>query len=149
MCNNRGGFLPLIKYDATEFCQHSRLDSVTQAVKKRHCKRACRASGREWKCIDRNTEIIVASTQHQQVNARFSTVIPRWNPLTGVNPLVWLMVCLESNLYVSSHPTTQQKILLRDLVLTLLRRLQTCHATYLTVQLPRPLRAIYHLPAFH
>ena len=24
MCNNRGGFLPFINYDATEFCQHSK-----------------------------------------------------------------------------------------------------------------------------
>ena len=64
ICDNRGGFLPLINCDATGLFQNSNSALRDSNREKRYCKRAWRASGWDWKCIGRYTEINVASTQH-------------------------------------------------------------------------------------
>ena len=72
ICDNRGGFLPFMNYDATELFQHSNSALCDSKREKRHCERAYRASGRDWKCIDGyspriNSRLILLASFHHVV----------------------------------------------------------------------------------
>ena len=152
VCDNRVGFLPFLNYGATEF--FSTLRGCTPRLKA--WKTLVRARLQSFRtgmkvyrqiCRDKCCKYTASRSQCriQYCKSKIESA-DRCQPFWPFGLVDGMFRCKPVPL-LPSHSSAQD--LTERFSAPFIDKITNCDLTYLTVQLPRPLRAIYNIPAVH